>query len=116
VRGRDRTDLRLGAFTEVTVPVASAAAAAVLPQTAVRPTERGFVAYVVDDGLAKERVLTLGLRTPAGDIEIRAGVEPGEMAVVRGGEALFDGAEVEIEKPAGETAAKPRAENETLLP
>src|SRR5262249_1929104 len=44
--------LRPGAFAEVTVPVGGRVNAAVIPQTAVRPSERGFLAYVVEGGVA----------------------------------------------------------------
>jgi len=119
VKGEDQAELRPGAFVQVTVPVAAPTPAPVLPQTAVRPTERGFVAYVVENGVARERVLTLGLRTPDGDMEIKSGVKPGELAVIRGGEALFDGAAVVEDTKAdgpGAASGRPRAANEALGP
>ncbi|HEX7881056.1 MAG TPA: efflux RND transporter periplasmic adaptor subunit, partial [Candidatus Eisenbacteria bacterium] len=61
--------LRPGAFAEVTVPVGAPRSAPVIPQTAVRPSERGFLAYVVSGGMARERVLALGLRTADGLVE-----------------------------------------------
>jgi multidrug efflux system membrane fusion protein len=88
--------LRPGAFAEVTVPIGSAKNAAVIPQTAVRPSERGFLAYVVENGVAHERVLTLGLRTADGLVEVRSGVAPAESLVVRGAEALSEGARVRV--------------------
>ncbi len=91
-----RDVLRPGAFAQVTVPVGSAAEAPVIPQTAVRPSERGFLGFVVENGVARERVLTLGLRTADGRVEVRSGVRPGEVLVVRGGEALRDGAPVKV--------------------
>jgi RND family efflux transporter MFP subunit len=89
--------LRPGAFAEVTVPVGATAEAAVIPQTAVRPSERGFLAFVVEAGVARERVLKLGMRTADGRVEVRAGLRPGETLVVRGAEALRDGATVRID-------------------
>lgn len=91
-----RVELRPGSFAQVTVPVGSAAESAVIPQTAVRPSERGFLAYVVEGGVARERELSLGLRTADGRVEVRSGVKPGEQLVVRGGEALRDGAKVKV--------------------
>lgn len=88
--------LRPGAFAEVSVPVGSRVDAPVIPQTAVRPSERGFLAFVVQDGVAHERVLEIGLRTPEGLVEVRSGLRPGEPLVVRGAEALRDGAEVRV--------------------
>ncbi|HKQ19886.1 MAG TPA: efflux RND transporter periplasmic adaptor subunit, partial [Candidatus Eisenbacteria bacterium] len=90
--------LRPGAFAEVTVPIGSMKHAPVIPQTAVRPGERGFLAYVVSKGLAHERVLTLGLRTADGQIEVKSGLAGAESLVVRGAEALSEGARVRIVK------------------
>jgi multidrug efflux system membrane fusion protein len=87
-------ELRPGTFAEVTVPIGSPKSAAVIPETAVRPSERGFLAYVVEGGVARERILTLGLRTPDGLVEVRNGLAPAESLVVRGAEALHDGAKV----------------------
>lgn len=89
-----RAELRPGAFAEVVVPVGSPSEAPVIPQTAIRPTERGFLAFVVEDGVARERILELGLRTADGRVEIRSGIGVGERLVVRGAEALSDGAQV----------------------
>jgi RND family efflux transporter MFP subunit len=94
-----RGDLRPGAFAQITVPVGDNAKAPVIPQTAVRPSARGFLAYVVEDGAAKERVLTLGMRTTDGLVEVRSGLAAGEQLVVRGAEALRDGAAVKIAAP-----------------
>jgi membrane fusion protein, multidrug efflux system len=108
IRAANRPTLRPGAFAEVTIPIGSTRAAPVLPQTAVRPTERGFVAFVVEGKVARERLLTLGLRTADGAVEAKSGIKPGEILVVRGAEALRDGAVVQIEKPkVSGTEAKP---------
>jgi membrane fusion protein, multidrug efflux system len=100
-------ELRPGAFAQVHVPVGENADAPVIPQTAVRPSERGFLAFVVEDGKAKERVLTLGLRTADGLVEVRSGLRVGEQLVVRGAEALRDDAPVRVAAPEGGTEAAP---------
>jgi multidrug efflux system membrane fusion protein len=97
--------LRPGAFAEVSVPVSGAREAPVVPQTAVRPSERGFLAYVVEDGVAKERVVTLGMRTAEGLVEVTSGLSSGEKLVVRGAEALRDGVPVRMIAP-GEKAGE----------
>jgi len=91
-----RASLRPGTFAEVTVPVGAPREAPVIPQTAVRPSERGFLAFVVEDGAAKMRVLQLGMRTADGRVEVRSGVQAGEQLVVRGAEALRDGVPVRV--------------------
>ena len=80
----------------MSVPIGSSTDAPVIPQTAVRPSERGFLAFVVSGAKASERVLELGLRTPDGLVEVRHGLAPGESLVVRGAEALHDGAKVRV--------------------
>jgi multidrug efflux system membrane fusion protein len=92
----DRDQLRPGAFAQVAVPIGEARPSPVIPQTAVRPSERGFLAFVVEDSTARERILTLGLRTEDGRVEVRSGLSPGETLVIRGAEALRDGASVRM--------------------
>ncbi|MBI4511291.1 MAG: efflux RND transporter periplasmic adaptor subunit [Deltaproteobacteria bacterium] len=90
----NREPLRPGAFAEVTIPVGASDGATVIPQLAIRPTEKGFIAYVVEGGVARERVLALGMRTADGMVEVRSGIAAGEHLVIRGAEALSDGARV----------------------
>lgn len=96
VAASDAAGLRPGTFAEITVPVGQNGAALVVPQTAIRPSEKGFLAYVVEGAVARERVLTLGMRTADGLVEVRSGLSAGERLVVRGGEALRDGATVRL--------------------
>ncbi len=95
-----RDVLRPGSFAEVTIPIGEARPMPVIPQTAIRASERGFLAFVVAGDKASERVLTLGLRTDAGLVEVLSGLAAGERLVVRGGEALRDGAAVRVIDPA----------------
>lgn len=104
-----RESLRPGMFAEVSVPVGGASDAPVVPQMAIRPTEKGFVAFVVEGDVARERVLTLGMRTPDGRAEVRAGLRPGDRLVIRGAEALRDGAAVRVEAPPAPAEKAPGA-------
>ncbi|WP_437542038.1 efflux RND transporter periplasmic adaptor subunit [Sorangium sp. So ce367] len=99
VQGEGKELLRPGTFAEVTVPVGASGDAPVIPLTSVRPSERGFLAYVVDGTTARERVLSLGLRTPDGRVEVKSGLSVGELLVTRGAEALREGAQVRIAAP-----------------
>ena len=91
-------ELRPGAFARVTVPIGATREAPVIPQTAIRPSEKGFLAYTITDGVAHQRVLTLGMRTADGQVEVKDGLTPGETLVIRGAEALRDGATVKVTK------------------
>jgi len=90
------SDLRPGAFAEIVVPVGSPRDSPVIPQTAIRPSDRGFLAFIVSGDKAEERVLELGLRTADGRVEVRSGLAAGEQLVIRGTEALSDGAPVTV--------------------
>jgi membrane fusion protein, multidrug efflux system len=96
VLNSNRPELRPGAFARVTVPIGSTRLMPVIPQTAIRPSEKGFLAYTIDDGVAKQRILTLGMRTADGQVEVKEGLRAGEMLVIRGAEALRDGAKVKV--------------------
>lgn len=110
VEGETKDSLRPGTFADVTVPIGTNDAAPVIPQTAIRPSEKGFLAFVVENDVARERVLTLGMRTADGRVEVRKGISPGEQLVVRGAEPLKDGAKVKVGPakqgaPAGSSSA-----------
>ncbi|MBX3458738.1 MAG: efflux RND transporter periplasmic adaptor subunit [Planctomycetes bacterium] len=92
----DAGQLTPGAFVRIIVPVGSRDDAPTVPETSVRPSEKGFLVYVVEDGKAIERVIEIGLRTPDRRIEVRSGLKVGEQVVVRGAEALRDGASIAI--------------------
>lgn len=92
----NQPELRPGAFARVTVPIGAQREAPVIPQTAIRPSEKGFLAYTVADGVAKQRILTLGMRTADGQVEVKSGLQAGETLVIRGAEALRDGAQVKV--------------------
>jgi multidrug efflux system membrane fusion protein len=105
--------LRPGSFAEVRVPVGATVEAPVIPQTAIRPSERGFLAYVVENDVAKERILALGMRTADGQVEVRSGIKSGEVLVIRGAESLRDGAPVQVSSPVKmENPAPPKGEGQ----
>src|SRR5262249_1414349 len=97
-------DLRPGFNAQIRLPIRSNPNACVIPEEAVRATERGFIAFVPVERLDKEgnkewvaqaRVLDLGFRAP-GWVEVREGIQPGELIVRRGAEALTDGTPLNI--------------------
>jgi multidrug efflux system membrane fusion protein len=100
--------LRPGAFAQVQVPSKSAKAA-VVPQTAVRPSDRGFLVFVVRGGRAVELVVQLGRRTADGFIEVASGLREGEEVVVRGAEALTNGVSLSVAAGPSTTAPAPSA-------
>lgn len=96
VTSPERAALRAGGFAQVVVPVAGTRTSPVIPELSIRPSERGFLVFVVEDGVARERIVELGLRTADGRVEVTRGVKPGESIVTRGAEALREGAKVRV--------------------
>jgi membrane fusion protein, multidrug efflux system len=86
--------LRPGSFCDVSVDVGATREAPVIPRFATRATDHGYVTYVVEDDVAQERVITLGMSTKDGWVEVRSGLKDGDWIVVRGAEALSPGARV----------------------
>jgi multidrug efflux system membrane fusion protein len=91
--------LRGNAYARVAVEVGPASAAVTVPDLAVRPSERGFLVFVLDADrrTVAERRVRLGSRTRDGRLVVAEGVAAGETVVVRGAEPLRDGSPVEID-------------------
>ena len=99
---RNPGDLKPGFFAEVTLAVESKKGALTVPEGAVQASERGFIAYAVEDGKARVRPIEVGLRTGAGVVEILSGLKPGERVVIEGSDRLAEGVAVaEASAPAG---------------
>lgn len=101
---RNPGPLKPGFFAEVLLPTESRKGAIVVPETAVQASERGFVAYVVEDGKARVRPVQIGMRTGDGGVEIVTGLKPGEQVIVQGSDRLAEGVPVSL---AGATAEAP---------
>jgi multidrug efflux system membrane fusion protein len=101
---KDKETLRSGSFAEVRVPVGGSHPLPVVPQTAIRPSEKGFLAFVVENGKAVERILVPGMRTAEGQVEVLSGLQAGDLLVVRGAEALSDGVPVRLVDSRSESA------------
>jgi RND family efflux transporter MFP subunit len=101
--------LRPGSFCDVTLDLGAKRDAPLIPRSAARATDHGYVAYVVAGDTAKERPLTLGMSTRDGWVEVRAGLKAGDTLVVRGAEALSNGSKVRANKvtPESLNAATP---------
>jgi membrane fusion protein, multidrug efflux system len=98
INDKRKETLTPGSFARVSVPIGTPSSSPVIPQTSIRPTEKGFVTFVVDNNVAHERIVNLGMRTAEGMVEVKSGVVPGELLVIRGAEALREGAKVKVVK------------------
>ena len=87
--------LRPGSFCDVSVDVGATREAPVIPRTATRATDHGYVVFIADqDNKVDERVITMGMNTKDGWVEVKTGIKAGEWLVVRGAEALTDNAKI----------------------
>lgn len=85
--------LRPGLFAQVSVTLAVKPDALLVPEEAIWPIGQDKTLYVIEDGVAKRRIVKIGERKP-GLVEIVAGLSAGEEIVVAGQMKLFDGAPV----------------------
>jgi len=107
--------LQSGYTARIRFPLRTNEEACIIPEEAVRPNERGFVAFVPvqrtnrngqTEWIAQARILELGYREP-GWVEVKNGLKPGDMIIKRGSEALEDGTPIQFhdstpsKKPAG---------------
>jgi membrane fusion protein (multidrug efflux system) len=86
--------LRPGFFVRVNVTLAEKADALLVPEEAIWPVGQDKTVYVVVDGKAQQRTVTIGERLP-GRVEILSGLQVGETIVTAGQMKIFDGADVQ---------------------
>lgn len=85
--------LRPGLFAQVAVSLAVKPNALMVPEGAIWPIGNDKTIYVVEEGVANQRIVTIGDRQP-GLVEIIDGLVAGEEIVVAGQMKLFPGAAV----------------------
>jgi len=90
--------LRPGSFCDVTIDIGATRQAVVIPRATTRASDHGYIVYVVEGNAAIEKIVTLGMNTKDGWVEVRSGLAPGELLVVRGMESLSNGAQVKASK------------------
>lgn len=88
-----KRELAAGMFIEARLATEVRPAAVVIPEDAVTLIQGGAFVWVVLDNAVTRRQVDLGVRTP-GFVEIRSGVESGQLVVVGGLERLTEGAAV----------------------
>ncbi|HEY6248679.1 MAG TPA: efflux RND transporter periplasmic adaptor subunit [Candidatus Angelobacter sp.] len=72
-------------------------AKAVIPNAAVHQEDGKAVVFLVREGKVERRAVSLG-REHGGDVEVLAGISPGETLVTKGAEGIHEGQEVEIKQ------------------
>jgi len=88
-------ELKPGFFAEVSMGAGSRTGAVLVPEGAIKASESGFVAYVVEDGKARVRPIQIGLKTDKGEVEIISGLKSGETVITEGSDLLGDGVAIQ---------------------
>ncbi len=87
--------LRPGMFVKAEIVVERHEGVVVVPKSIVLARSRGKTVFVVDRGVARERIIETGLENPE-QVEVRRGLSENERVVVKGFETLRDGSQVKI--------------------
>lgn len=99
--------LKPGFFAEVSLPSDSKKDATVVPETAIQASDRGFVAFVIQDGKVSVRPVELGPRTGGGNVEIISGLSAGETIVYEGSDRISAGVSVTTDGDASDARSGP---------
>jgi RND family efflux transporter MFP subunit len=84
-----------GMFVKADLVVNSAEAVIVIPKNIIMSRNRNQIVYVVEQGVASERIITTGLQN-ATSVEVKMGLLKGESIVNSGFETLRDQSRVRI--------------------
>ena len=104
--GPFHSKLRPGFTAKIVCPLPGKNDAIVVPEEAVRASEKGFIVFVPNprttasgtlEWVAKPKTLQLGMRKP-GFVEVMEGLKPGEWIVRRGADALEEGTPLDVSK------------------
>ncbi len=86
--------LKPGFFAEVSLPSESKKDAIVVPETAIQASDRGFIAFAIQDGKAVVRPVELGPRTGGGFVQVLTGLAKGETIAFEGSDRITNGTSV----------------------
>ena len=102
--------LKPGAFATALLTVDVLEDEPAVPEEVLVATAEGYVAFVVEEGVAYERAVEVGLRK-TGTAQVVSGLERGEMVVTKGHQNLSDEAQVQVSSE-GEGAAGEQDEDD----
>lgn len=102
----DPSRLAVGEAVTLFAPSGAPRSVVTAPKDALVHSGAGWIVYLVQDGVATPRPVAIG--APAGErVEVRSGLQPGDMVVVRGNERLLPGQPVDPTPVDGATASTP---------
>ncbi len=89
--------LRPGMFAKGEIVVAKADSTIVIPKDIILSKQNGHMVFVVNKGLAEQRIVQFGLENPK-EVQIVSGLEVNDRLVVKGFETLRDRSKIKIVK------------------
>jgi membrane fusion protein (multidrug efflux system) len=89
--------MRPGMFVKADIVIAHKDSVIVIPKDIILSRQRGMTVYIVDRGVANERVISTGLENNK-EIEVTRGLEVNQRIVTDGFETLSANAKVSIIK------------------
>lgn len=89
--------LRPGMFAKGEIVVAKADSAIVIPKDVILSKQKGNVVFVVEKGLAEERIVEFGLENP-GEVQIISGLDKKDRLIVKGFETLRNRSKITVVK------------------
>ncbi len=89
--------MRPGMFAKGEIVVAKVDSTIVIPKDVVLSKQRGNTVFVVDKGLAQERIINFGLENP-NEVQIISGLEKSDRLVIKGFETLRNRSKVKVIK------------------
>ncbi|MDB5273997.1 MAG: yegM [Chitinophagaceae bacterium] len=92
-----KDELLPGSFAQIELLLKEDKGSVFVPTEAIVPVAKGKKVFVVQNGVAKERIVTMGVRTE-NYLQILSGIEPGDSVVVKGNFQLKDDVAVKTGK------------------
>ncbi len=89
--------LRPGMFAKGEIIVASLDSAIVIPKDIILSKQRGNTVFVINKGLAEERIINFGLENPD-EVQVISGLEKNDRLVIKGFETLRNRTKVKVVK------------------
>jgi len=89
------TTLQVGSIVRVKIPVKESRGVLIVPESALVEKGEKTVVYIVQNGVAKEVPVTVGI-VSENRAEIRGELKEGDLVVTLGAQGLYDGAPVEV--------------------
>lgn len=91
----DNREILAGSFATVKLTLGETDSVTTIPEQALTGSALGYRIFVVDDGLAVQRDVTLGVRRE-GRVAITSGLDPDEPVIIAGQQLLRDGSPVNV--------------------